>query len=75
MPKFCKFCGKELKENYDLDEHEYYYDTCSCETAVEIQKHKNAIFDLKQQRKEIENNIWRHEAQIELLEDEYTKYI
>lgn len=73
--KYCKFCGKELKQSYDLDEHEYCYESCDCDNAVEIRQHKETIEDLKHQLKLIENRIWKHENEIIYLENKFTKYI
>ena len=63
MKAYCKYCGKELVENYDLDEHEYFYESCDCETVTEINQYKEINEDLKHQIKNLENkiskNIWK----------------
>ena len=63
MKAYCKYCGKELVENYDLDEHEYFYKSCDCETVTEINQYKEINEDLKHQIKNLENeiskNIWK----------------
>lgn len=78
MDKYCKFCGKELKkdiDSFDLGLAETSYEPCDCEIATQIREHKETIQDLEHQKKDIENDIWKHENKIVYLENKYTKYI
>lgn len=68
MKAYCKYCGKELVENYDFDEHEYFYESCDCETVTKINQYKKMNEDLKHQIKNLENEISKNTWKIFGLE-------
>ncbi|MBE6148308.1 MAG: hypothetical protein E7167_02170 [Firmicutes bacterium] len=80
MPKYCKYCGKELELDFNFDlgfssPNNTSYKECNCETKQKIKKLKEKIHELEIKKKALHEEQYHLKCDLNDLEYNATKYI
>ena len=79
MPKFCKYCGKELELDFNFDlgfsANNASYKDCNCATKIKIKELRTKIDELERKKKALHEEQYHLKCDLHDLEYDAVKYI